>query len=147
MLQLSTYFSYGLRTLVILASKSGNEPVALRVLAADQGISKKYLEIIYGMMRKAGIIRGIKGVGGGYELSVPSDELTLLDVMNAVEGPLRIIDCIGDESVCNMTKRCSTQRTWIEFEDYIKSFLKSKTLKDLVDEYRESDKGFEGMFI
>lgn len=147
MLQLSTYFRYGLQTLIVLAAKSSDKPVALRVLSKEQGISKKYLEIIYRSLRKGGIIRGVKGVGGGYELIVSPKELTLLDIMNAVEGPLRLIDCTGDESACERTKQCPTLKTWKEFEDHIKSFLQSKTLEDLTDEYKKSNKIFKGMFI
>jgi Rrf2 family protein len=147
MLQLSTYFIYGIRTLIVLAAKSADKPVALKVLSEEQGISKKYLEIIYSMLRKAGIIRGVKGVGGGYELSVPPRELTLLDIMNAVEGPLRLIDSTRNESASERTKRHPELETWKEFEEHIKSFLQSKSLEDLTNEYKKSKKNFKGMFI
>lgn len=147
MLQLSTYFRYGIRTLIALAAKPTDKPVPLKVLSEEQGISKKYLEVIYRMLRKAGIIRGVKGVNGGYELNVSPRELTLLDVMNAVEGPLNLVGCTGDESACERISRCSAIKTWREFEDHIKSFLQSRTLEDMVAEYRKSGRGFEGMFI
>ena len=147
MLQLSTHFRYGLRTLVVLAAKPKDKLVPLKTLSKEQFISKKYLEIIYRALGKAGIIRGVKGVGGGYELAVTPGNLTLLDIMNAVDGPINILACTHGESVCRLVEKCPTRGTWKEFEDHIVSFLRSKTLQDLVSEYVESDKSFEGMFI
>ena len=147
MLQLTTQFRYGLRTLVVLAAKSKDKLVPLKTLSKEQYVSKKYLEIIYRALGKAGITRGVKGVGGGYELSVSPNALTLLDIMTAVDGPINLLTCTHGESLCRLVEKCPTRGTWKELENHIVSFLKSKTLQDLVDDYVKSNRSFEGMFI
>jgi len=147
MLRISSYFRYGTRCLVILALKSEGFPVTLKSLAAHQGISKKYLEAVFRSLRKNGIVRGIKGHGGGYELCESPDKITLLDVLKAVEGPVRLIDCTETKSACTRADRCPTRSTWGEFEEYISKFLKNRTIQDLVDDYGYTDETFQGMYI
>ena len=147
MFHLSTKSRYGLRTLVELVLKGDNGPVSLNELSKGQKISKKYLENIYRMLQKNGIVRSIRGAKGGYKLAVLPDDLTVLKVMEAIEGPVRLIDCLEDEDLCSNIKNCPTRWLWLELEGTITAFLAGRTLRDLIDAFAGSSKGFEGMYI
>jgi Rrf2 family protein len=147
MLQISTKFRYSLRSLVELVLQGSDENISLRVLSEKQDISRKYLEIIYKMLEKDGIVRGVRGAGGGYQLCVSPGNLTLMQVFNAVEGPIKLLECIDDISACNRVKVCPTRGVWNELQNHITEFLNSKTLQDVIDDYKQNEKQFTGMYI
>ena len=145
MFHLPTKFRYGLRSLVELAFRSEGSPVSLSVLSSQQDISQKYLESIFKAFHKAGIVRSVRGPKGGYILAQPPEQLTVLNVMKALEGPLDIIECLHDKSLCSRTGKCSTRELWKDFETLIKDFLDSRTLEDLME--KRSKTNFRAMNI
>ena len=94
MFSVSTKSRYGLRALIELARSSEGKPVSLSELADKQDISKKYLESIFRMLQKKGIIRSSRGASGGYSLARDPENVILLEILEAVEGPIHLLDCL-----------------------------------------------------
>lgn len=147
MFHVTTKSRYGLRTLVELAMRSGTKPVSLSRLSSCEDASKKYLENIFRMFNKNGIIRSVRGARGGYQLIRHPENLTVFDILDAAEGPIELLDCVSNKATCKKVDKCPTREFWCDLENAIVTFLKSKTLKDLIDVARKSKGCFQGMYI
>jgi Rrf2 family cysteine metabolism transcriptional repressor len=134
-MQISTRGRYGLRAMVDMALHATEGPMALRVIAERQGISESYLEQVFTGLRKAGLVRASRGSQGGYELSSPAGEITVGEILRALEGPIVPVHCVGD-SRCEREKYCITRSFWEELRDKINGFLDSTSLQDLSDRAR-----------
>lgn len=134
-MQISTRGRYGLRAMVDLALHATEGPMALRVIAERQGISESYLEQVFTSLRKTGLVRASRGSQGGYELSRPAGEITVGEILRALEGPIVPVHCVGD-SRCEREKNCITRSFWEELRDKINEFLDSASLQDLSDRAR-----------
>jgi Rrf2 family cysteine metabolism transcriptional repressor len=134
-MQISTRGRYGLRAMVDMALHATEGPMALRVIAERQGISESYLEQVFTGLRKAGLVRASRGSQGGYELSSPAGEITVGEILRALEGPIVPVHCVGD-SRCEREKYCITRSFWEELRDKINGFLNSTSLQDLSDRAR-----------
>ena len=95
-MKLSTKGRYGLRAMIDLARYSENEPVSISSIAARQDISERYLEQLVGLLKKAGLVRSIRGATGGYVLARNSGEISVGDVLRALEGSLEPVKCAAD---------------------------------------------------
>ena len=93
-MRLSTRSEYGLRALVSLVHRQGDQPVPLRVIAEDEGISEQYLEQIFVELRRAGFVLSVRGAKGGYRLARPSQDIRVGDVIRLLEGSLAPYDCL-----------------------------------------------------
>ena len=140
MLKLSTKARYGLRAMIELALREGEGPVQLGEIAAAQRISPKYLEQLFIPLRSAGLIRSERGPKGGYTLARPPDQITALDAVRAVEGPLDLIDCIGPSHSCEHAARCVARMLWSDASAAISSVLGRTTLQDLANQQRDMDR-------
>ncbi|AEE96547.1 MAG: Rrf2 family transcriptional regulator, cysteine metabolism repressor [Clostridiales bacterium] len=136
-MKLSTKGRYGLTAMLDLALNYGEEPVALKNVAERQGISEPYLEQLIAGLRKAGLVKSVRGAQGGYILAYPPDKITVGDVMRVLEGPLAPVDCvIENEPVsCEKADHCVTRIIWEKIRDSINQVVDSITLQDMVDEY------------
>ena len=147
MFHVSTKSRYGLRALVELAVRAEGKPVSLNELARGQEISKKYLENIFRMLQQNGIVRSVRGAKGGYLVAAEPEGLSLLNILDAIDGPVRLLECIDAPKICRKTKDCFTRRMWQGLETHIKTYLQGRTLRDLVDDFRAGGRGFKGMHI
>jgi len=136
---------YGLRTLVDLAVFSEQGHVALHEIAERQGISLKYLEQDFSILRRAGIVKSIKGAQGGYHLARPAAEIRLSEIISVLEGDLLLIDV--DDSEQTDIRSFLTQHLWSAVNWNVEKTLQSICLSDLVDEYREQQAGESMYFI
>ncbi len=128
-MKLSTKSRYGLKAVYILA-KSDGDVVPLSVLSKDIGVSSAYIEQIMRLLKARGIIESSRGVSGGYLLAKPCEEITLGEVIRALEEDLEIVDCIG-KTPCN--GMCETKKVWEKVYDAINDTLDGMTLKDMRD--------------
>ena len=94
-MKLSTKGRYGLRALIDLAQYSGQAPVSITSISARQDISERYLEQLMALLRKAGLIRSVRGAGGGYVLAKDMKEISVGDILRALEGNLEPVECPG----------------------------------------------------
>ena len=109
-MKLSTKGRYGLRALIDLALYSENETVSIASISARQNISESYLEQLIAKLRKAGLVTSVRGAGGGYKLALPASEISVGDILRALEGSLDAVNCPGleEESSCGGSEFCVT---------------------------------------
>jgi Rrf2 family protein len=131
-----------MRAMLDLAQNGGeSEPVLMRDIASRQGLPKKYLEQVLIPLRNAGLVRGVRGAGGGYQLARKPREISLLEIVEASIGDLFVVDCTGDPGYCERTDTCATQLIWKELAEAMRETLGKKTLADLVDIDRRLRRG------
>lgn len=113
-MKLSTKGRYGLKAMYDLALNYGDEPVSLKSIAERQGISENYLEQLMANLRKAGLVRSIRGAYGGYLLSREPSKITVGDVLRALEGPIGLVDCVLEQDAvkCLKYENCITRTVW-----------------------------------
>jgi Rrf2 family cysteine metabolism transcriptional repressor len=131
---LSTRGQYGTRAMIELGLAHGGPPVLLRDIARRQDISLKYLERVMGRLRSAGLVRGIRGARGGYVLTRDPEEITLREIVEALEGTLMILPgCDGVKVLARDEPcGCAMGTAWRKTRDAILEALESTTLGDLV---------------
>lgn len=133
-MQLSTKARYATRAMIELALNYESVPIQLNDIACRQNISVKYLEQIMGPLRTRGFVRTQKGSRGGYHLAADPQEITLLDIVESVEGSLAPVACVDDEESCDRTELCVTRSVWCRVKDAIEKELSSKTLAEMAAE-------------
>ena len=137
-MKITTKGRYGLRALIDLAQYSEIEPVSINSIATRQGISERYLEQLMTLLKKAGLIKSIRGAGGGYVLAKPVEEISVGDVLRALEGSLEPVECAafsqGDS--CEAAGGCVTKYVWKRINESINRTVDEISLKQLVEESR-----------
>lgn len=136
-MKLSTKGRYGLRALVDLAANEAGEAVSLAQTAKRQKLSLNYLEQVFGMLRRAGIVVGVKGSNGGFRLARSMDDITVKEILEALEGKFSIADG-ADEDGQDPVQNALRDLLWDEIDRKINQFLREKTLGSLVREYRRN---------
>jgi len=134
MLRLSTKARYALRAMIELALHQGEGLVQLREVAEAQDLSVKYLEQLTISLRHAGLVRAERGPQGGYQLAKPADEISALQIVQAVEGPLHLLDCLVHAGACNRTGMCAAHGLWRRLNSTIGKLLSETTLAQLREE-------------
>jgi Rrf2 family cysteine metabolism transcriptional repressor len=108
--------------------------VAIHTIAERQNISGKYLEQLIAPLKKAGLIKSIRGAQGGYILGRSAAEITVGDVIRVLEGPIAPVDCVSEVNPddCNRAEYCVTKQVWSRLRDSISEVLDAYTIEDLV---------------
>ncbi|MGH4125166.1 MAG: RrF2 family transcriptional regulator [Clostridium sp.] len=135
-MKLSTKGRYGVKAMVDLAINYGEQPISIKSISERQSISEYYLEQLFSSLRKAKLIKSVRGAQGGYILNRAPEEITIYDVINVLEGPIEISDCL-EEGSCNNIDCCATRLLWKKIKNSIDSVTTSITLQDIVDDYNE----------
>ncbi len=136
-MMLSTRGRYGLKAMVDLAQAYGKTRLSTMSLAALQGVSGTYLEQLISALKKAGLVNATRGAQGGYELSRAPEEITINEVLNALEGETIVANCVSTGNVnCTNACICSTRPLWLKLQNRINEVLDSTTLKDMADDYQ-----------
>lgn len=146
-MKLSTKGRYGLRAMVDLAINSSGDHVSLNSVAERQGISENYLEQVFSTLRKAGLVKSVKGAQGGYSLSDNPSNTKVGIILRALEGTISIVD-EDSENFQTSIERCIKAKVWDKMNESLNQVLDSLTLEDLVNEYRKiSDKNVLMFYI
>jgi Rrf2 family transcriptional regulator, cysteine metabolism repressor len=135
-MKLSTNSRYGLRAMVDLASHYNGVPLSLCAIAERQHISESYLEQAFSMLRKAGLIRSVKGAQGGYAPADAPEAICVGAVLRVLEGDLSIIDDSPAYTGGDLLQRCIKETIWDAIDSKITAAVDSVTLADLAREYR-----------
>ena len=130
-MKLSTRGKYGLYAMHYLAQHQQEGLQSLKQIASA-GIPKQYLEQLLGSLRRNGLIRSERGANGGYQLAKPPAEITVLDIIDAMEGPLALSDCISSDTQCSKAGQCRVRLVWERMTDSINRELAGVTLKDML---------------
>ena len=141
-MKLSTKGRYGLRALIDLAANSEDSPesvVSIQSIARRQDISENYLEQLMRLLKKAGLIISVRGAGGGYRLSKDPAEISVGDVLRALEGDLNPVSCGALEGAggCDGADSCVTKYVWQRMNDAIRKTVDSIMLSELLEEKRK----------
>lgn len=134
-MKLSTKGRYGVKAMVDLALHYGGTPVSIKSISERQGISEYYLEQLFSPLRRAKLINSIRGAQGGYVLSRDPEHITVAEIMEVLEGPIEISNCL-DSTSCNNLDCCATRLLWAKIKNSIDSVTKSTTLQDIVNDYK-----------
>ena len=134
-MKLSTKARYATRFMLDLAVHNKDGFVSLKEIAERQEVSWKYLWNLIGPLKTSGLINSERGSQGGYKLAKPIDKINLKDIVSAVEGPLCLVDCIENPSLCKRVNNCVTREIWSETSTKIQQYLESITLEDMVNKF------------
>lgn len=138
-MKVSTKSRYGVAAMVDLAQHYGLGPVALRGVADRQQVSEHYLEQLMSSLRRAGLVRSLRGAQGGYELAKDPSSISVGDIVRAMEGPIAPVDCLLAEKspsnpYCGKTTRCIRRDIWQKMGNSINETLDAITLKSLCED-------------
>ncbi len=132
-MRMSTRGRYGLRAMLGLARQGADEPVLMEDLARREDLSVKYLHALLTKLKAAGLIRSVRGAGGGFVLARSPADIALNEILHALEGSLALVPCVADKRVCRKTGRCTARGVWRELSDRIENMLAHISLQDLID--------------
>lgn len=130
-MKLSTKGKYGLYAMDYLAQHDGDGPQPLKAIA-EIGVQEDYLEQLLGTLRRAGLVTTVRGAQGGYQLARSADAITVGDVIEAMEGPLSLAECVSDGGLCDKSDQCRARRVWGRLSAQIGEVLHSITLSDML---------------
>jgi len=131
-MRLTTKGRFAVTAMVDLGMRQTHGPVTLAAISERQHISLSYLEQLFGRLRRAGLVTSVRGPGGGYNLGRPLRNLSVADIIVAVDEPLDATQCAGKEN-CHDDRRCMTHDLWARLNEKMYDYLSSVTLADLVD--------------
>jgi len=137
-MKLSTKSRYGLRALIDLASHSGSGHIPLNTIASRQQISPKYLEQEFATLRRAGLVKSIKGAQGGYILGKPAREIRVDEIICALEGDLAVVDELDPQERSPIRKMLH-ELVYEPIGRELRLLMGSRTLEDLVKEYEAAN--------
>ena len=132
---------YALRILLDIAVHDDGAPRPIKDIAAAQGISEKFIGRIVIPLRQAGLLATVRGAKGGLQLGRFPDKITLLDIVEAVDGPLSLVHCLSRPGVCVRQGRCAAENAWSGVNEALAGALRNVRLSDVV----ETDRRHAGM--
>ena len=142
-MKLSTRARYGLKALIDLGLHCETEAVSIQSIASRQNISDSYLEQLMAKLRKADIVTSVRGAQGGYILKRSPKDISVGDVLRALEGDLRPVDCLAiedeNETHCENADLCVTKYVWTRISESINDTVNSITLQDLLNQNKEKN--------
>lgn len=139
-MRLTTKGRFAVTAMVDLAMRNGNAPVTLASISERQKISLSYLEQLFGKLRRHKIVESVRGPGGGYYLARPGSQISIANIIVAVDEPLDASNC-GGMGNCFDDKQCMTHTLWMGLNDAIYGYLEAVSLQQLVDSQEQTKSG------
>jgi len=143
-MRLTTKGRFAVTAIVDLGMRHGSGPVTLAEISGRQKISLSYLEQLFGKLRRRGIVDSVRGPGGGYCLARDMAQLTVAEIILAVDEPIDATQCAGKEN-CKDEEKCLTHDLWANLNERIFDYLGSVTLRHLVENQRAKESGIAPM--
>jgi Rrf2 family iron-sulfur cluster assembly transcriptional regulator len=142
-MRLTTKGRFAVTAMIDLALRHGKGPVTLSAISERQEISLSYLEQLFGKLRRHNIVASVRGPGGGYNLGRRAEDVTIADIIIAVDEPLDATQCGGKEN-CHAVERpggsrCMTHELWSTLNEKMVEYLDSVSLQDLVDQQEQKN--------
>jgi len=132
-LKLTQGADYAIRAMIHIASLPDGRPAMRRDIARVQKIPADFVAKILQSLVRAGLLRSSRGTGGGFSLARERERIALLEVVEAIEGPLALVACAGQEGDCDHSSFCPADAVWREVQDGIRDVLRRATLETLVN--------------
>jgi Rrf2 family protein len=142
--KLSTRGRYGVRLMLELALHYGEGPVLLKEIADRQGISEKYLWRLINPLKTTGLVNSQRGAHGGYVLGKAPEAISLKAILQILEGPLCLVDCVDDPALCERSPSCISREIWGEASKDMQRSLQDTTLAAMVERQKEKLKNETG---
>lgn len=139
-MKLSTRGKYGLYAMFYLAQHQGEGPQSLQSIATT-GVPKQYLEQLLGNFRRAGLVTTVRGVQGGYQIAKAPAEITMLDIIDAMEGPVELSECTAEGHSCDRSCSCPVRGVWQRLTDSINRELQEVTLQSMLTQNASEPEG------
>lgn len=136
-MRLTTKGRFAVTAMIDVAMNGANGPVTLAAVSERQRISLSYLEQLFGKLRRSGIVASVRGPGGGYHLARAAAQLSVAQIIVAVDEPIDATQCGGLEN-CHDDRRCMTHDLWAGLNSHIFSFLSGVTLAQLVAQQEQA---------
>jgi Rrf2 family protein len=137
-MKISTQSRYGVRAVFDVARNSAGRPCQVRDIAARQSLSPRYIEQIFQKLKRAGIIRSVRGPSGGYCLAKKPEEISVGDVVRAAEGAVELVSCLRPAKSgargCDRIDKCLVRDVWAEASARLMAYLDSVSIEDLCKE-------------
>ena len=130
-MRLTTKGRFAVTAMIDLALNNGSGPVTLADISGRQKISLSYLGQLFGKLRRRALVTSVRGPGGGYNLANPTDQVSVADIIVAVDEPIDATQCGGKEN-CKDDKKCMTHDLWTDLNNHIFEYLRAVKLSDLV---------------
>ena len=137
-MQLTTKGRYAVTAMLDLASNESTKPVTLDMISQRQNISLSYLEQLFAKLRKASLVKSVRGPGGGYLLNVIAEDITLTQIIEAVDENIDLRRCHGLRN-CLRGKQCLSHHLWCKVSDQIRDFLSTRNLQQVIDDYNANE--------
>ncbi len=132
-MQITLACEYAIRAMLYLANKESEILVQTKDIATFGEIPKPFLQKILNKLAKSSLIIAVRGINGGVKLSKPSKDISLLEIIEAIEGRIFFNQCFFEPDFCHRTNWCSVHAVWSEAQNTVRKILKSKSLEYLVD--------------
>jgi len=139
-MRLTTKGRFAVTAMIDLAMQRGSGPVTLAEISRRQKISRSYLEQLFSKMRRRVLVASVHGPGGGYRLVKDMAQVSVADIIVAVDEPIDSTQCGGEEN-CHDGQKCITHDLWTNLDQHIVDYLGAVTLKQLVDEQKAKQSG------
>ncbi len=144
-MKLTAKGEYGVRAMVRLALNYRAGPMPLPEIARQEDISPQFLEQIFLVLRRAGLIESVRGARGGYTLAKPPEKIPIGDIIKALEGPIAPVECLSDRvdeghPPCRRQDDCLTRGIWEKLRDRMQEVLEDISLEDMISLEREKER-------
>ena len=130
-MKINTRVRYAIRMMADIAARGDGEPVPLKEVAERQGLSKLYLSQLATPLRNSSLLRSVWGNKGGYVLARPAADINLLEIIEAVDGPVGVLDCVLEPEACDRIDYCECIGVWRDINDAMTRILEKYSLEDL----------------
>lgn len=130
-MKMSTKGRYGLRVMIELALNLGQGPILTETIAKNQQISEKYIHLLVRQLKDSGLIKAARGRNGGYFIAREPDEITVLEVVNAMEGKITVVECTSNSAYCDRDDCCIARDLWTTLSEVIEEALEKVTIGEL----------------
>src|ERR1043165_6181226 len=137
-MRLTTKGRFAVTAMIDLAMQQSTEPVTLAEISQRQKISLSYLEQLFAKLRRKALVDSVRGPGGGYQLAKDMAEVSVADIIRAVDEPIDATQCGGKEN-CRDDQKCITHDLWAKLNQRIFDYLGAVTLRQMVDEHKAKE--------
>ncbi len=144
MIKVSTRVRYATRALAELAAMCADGPTRVETLAERVGVSDRYLAKILQDLRRTGFVRSVRGARGGYVLLKDPSQTSVLELWEALEGPIHPVGCLQDPDSCGKVETCSTRQVWLRVQKGVQEALGASTIAELSEGCEEDEERSRG---
>ncbi|QEN09373.1 Rrf2 family transcriptional regulator [Oceanispirochaeta crateris] len=136
-MRITTKGRYAIRAIINMALNAGNKPISIKSISNSEELSPIFLEQIFTKLKKAGIAESVRGASGGFRIARELNEITVLDVLEAVEEGVELAPCTTPEGTCGRSADCAISAFWSDTEEMIRDQLRNQTIQTILDKYMD----------